>query len=87
MMLRRRIGAPSHAIAKRLPTAYEALSLPQETRRYIPKLLTIAAYIDHTPFIATKHFNDPHFVKVHVDRARSLKDIAILADVDQKVAL
>ena len=82
-------GSIRRAIAanekKGLPTDYLSLNLPQETRRYVPKLLAIKKLIDKPEDYGLKLpeiANEPYFVKVNKDRDLDLETAAQLAETD-----
>jgi len=68
-----------------LPTDYASLSLPDETRHYVPKLLALRNLI-HTPAlhgIAIEHLpNQPYFSQVTVHASMDLHSAARLADMN-----
>lgn len=79
-------GAVARAItknqAKGLPTDYESLNMPQETRNYVPKLMAIRHIIDNPrtyglnlPQVANK----PYFASVDATRHMDLDKAAQLA--------
>ena len=67
-----------------LPTDYASLSLPNETRQYVPKLLALRNLI-HAPAlhgIAIEHLpNQPYFSQVTVHTSMDLQSAARLADM------
>lgn len=67
-----------------LPTDYASLSLPNETRQYVPKLLALRNLI-HAPAlhgIAIEHLpNQPYFSQVTVHASMDLHSAARLADM------
>ncbi|KEA62028.1 Membrane-bound lytic murein transglycosylase D precursor [Marinobacterium lacunae] len=67
------------------PTDYWNLSLPRETRRYIPKLIAVARLIKEADQLGVKLpplANKPYFAIVDIDGQIELAKAASLAEVD-----
>ena len=67
-----------------LPTDYASLSLPNETRHYVPKLLALRNLIEASELhgIAIEHLpNQPYFSQVTVHASMDLHSAARLADM------
>lgn len=89
-------GCVARAIRKNvdegLPTDYASLSLPDETRHYVPKLLAIKNVIGHPEQygIAINPLpNQPYFGQVTVNASMDIHSAARLADIssDEFIAL
>ena len=82
-------GRVRRAIAKNRragkPTDFWSLSLPKETRSYVPHLLALSQII-RTPeaYSVTLHEipNDPYFTKINLDSQIDLMQAAKMADID-----
>ena len=81
-------GAVSRAIAKNqakgLPTDYESLTMPAETRNYMPKLLAVKNIIANPEQFGIKLAdvpNRPYFATVTTDRHIDVKLVAKFADM------
>ncbi len=62
---------------------YDALPLPKETKRYLPKLLAIATILGHPkryPIPVKAVNNTPYFAEVNIDKTIAIKKIAELAN-------
>lgn len=71
-----------------LATNYQALPLPAETKRYVPKLIAIATLLSrpenyHLPIKSVK--NQPYFTPVTVDYPIEIRQIAKLSETSIKV--
>ncbi len=74
-----------HNVARGKNNDFMSLNLPQETRRYVPKLLAVKRLIDtpqafglSLPAIA----NEPYFVRVNKERDLDIETAAQLAETD-----
>lgn len=70
--------------AKGLPTGYESLTLPEETRYYVPKLMAIRNIVLSPELHGVELAdipNAPYFAGVDVPMALDLQSVARLADV------
>jgi membrane-bound lytic murein transglycosylase D len=68
-----------------LPTDYESLRMPDETRRYVPKLLAVKALIaDPARFglVLPPLENHPYFLSVPIERDMDVKIAATLAGIE-----
>lgn len=83
-------GTVSRAIERNqrlgLPTDYWNLSLPQETRDYVPKLLALSEVVESPEAYGvnlTPIENKPYFQSVEVNQGVDLSRVAALANIDE----
>ncbi len=83
-------GRVSRAIERNeqlgLPTDYWNLSLPDETRNYVPKLLALAQVVMNPQAYGVNLqpiANEPYFAKVEFKQQMDLSRVAELADLDE----
>ncbi len=80
-------------LAKGLPTDFSSLTMPAETRHYVPKLQALKNIFGNPRLMAElklpEVFNRPHFATIETSRPIDIKTAAKLADmpVEQFVAL
>ncbi len=84
-------GCVARAIARNkargLPTAYAALTLPTETRHYVPKLLAVRNLVrdPQSAGISLQAMdNEPYFVQVKIEQPMPTRQAARLADISME---
>ena len=82
--------AQNKAQSKGLPTSFEYLELPRETREYVPKLLAVRNLVNNPTAFDVELGdidNRPYFESVKLDQPIDLKAIARLAEISEEEVL